>query len=644
MFVISFLVALLNAFLAIAFLRIKSRAIFLTGIFLIFCTHIVLVFLILGTVGNLGSPGWFLAVQVFLLIFVFAAWLYKNRPDMIAFKDKLYFSSHDLLAFIRKNPILAIFSVIVSITYGVNAYLIYVIPPNNNDSHYVHMAKIGHWMLNGSLDYYLTHYSFQHYYPFNAQSIIYWTTLFTESDHFAGFVQFGGALFGALLVYILARSIHLRDNQSFFASMVFLSIPQVFFGSTTTQVDLIVAALTLGAFVLFFHGMINLDKGTIILSAIAYSLAIGTKQTAIFTLPAFLAGIFWYWFKGTSYRKSIQSWLVAIIISGILLASSSYIRNFVWFNNFMGPNEQVEYLSLEDTNLGKAFLLNTSRLLYQSLDSTALPPILEGYIFRGKAHLAQSIFEAIRFPLDTDEGIYPDRQIKFDYMRRPALQEDSSWFGLISAITLPILLILSFFRGIHSKNVPLIIIPLTTITFHLFEFFIRPGWDFYLSRNYLIPVAIAAPLFGWLYRDTKRHHLLSAIIMILSGYMLINMVMNNESKPLIGRDAIWNLTRSEKITLQARMLRTPLDFVERKVPDGSTIGLSPNTMEYPYFGERFTRNITAVKPIENIENREWLIANEIDYLLVNYKSIPDELVIPFEPVLSDNEWGLYKVE
>jgi hypothetical protein len=126
--------------------------------------------------------------------------------------------------------------------------------------------------------------------------------------------------------------------------------------------------------------------------------------------------------------------------------------------------------------------------------------------------------------------------------------------------------------------------------------------------------------------------------------MLGNMVLNNESKPLQGRDAIWILDREQKITLQSRFLRMPLDFVERKVPDGSTLGLSADILEYPFFGEGFTRQVTAIKPVEKMADREWLINNKIDYLLIRNRAIPPEIKIPFTPILSDSEWGLYKVQ
>jgi hypothetical protein len=137
---------------------------------------------------------------------------------------------------------------------------------------------------------------------------------------------------------------------------------------------------------------------------------------------------------------------------------------------------------------------------------------------------------------------------------------------------------------------------------------------------------------------------MAAIVILLSAYMLVNMALNNQSKPLIGKDAIWNMDRFHKITLQTRFLQMPLDFVERKVPDGATIGLSDGTMEYVYFGEHFTRNLTAIQPISRLEDRSWMLANGIDYLLVRYSAVPQELNIPFAPLLSDSEWGLYRVE
>jgi len=645
MLVISFILASIFALIVNSKINIKSLHTYLVAFTTLFCANILIAFQFTALANRSHQNIWFLSIQVVLLIVAmmgFGNAFFRNLKRT-PFRQ---FSIVDLKKFLKYNPLLAIFLLLLDIVYSINAYLIYKMPPNNNDGLYIHMAKVGHWIKQGPLVNYSTYYTYQLFYPYNAQALIYWTVLFTGSDKFVGFIQFFSALFCFTVIYGFSRTLTFSQSQSLFAAAIFLSFPQVFFQSTTSQNDLITSAFILNALFLLIKGLQENRLQLLAVSGISLGIALGIKQTTIFTLPVFaliaVAGII----RGKKIFRSVICWGVSSVISFVLLGSGSYIKNIIEYKNPIGPTEvTTSFVGLQDgTPLPKAFALNTSRLLYQFVDTTALPPTFEGYLFRGKAKIASNLFNYLGMPLDSTIAWYEDSRIRFDYYLRPKFQEDGTWFGIISSITLPLMFCLALYWAIRRKQLVYFVFPFSVMSFHILEFLVRPGWDFYVGRNYLVPVAILSPLIGYFYKSSIRWRAISAIIMILSGYMLINMVLNNESKPLIGRDAIWNLTRFEKITLQTRMLRTPLDFVERKVPDGSVIGLSPNTMEYPYFGERFTRNLTAVKPIENIENREWLIANEIDYLLVNYKSIPDGLVIPFDPILSDNEWGLYKVK
>ncbi len=645
MLFISFSLAVLFAVFANSKIICKSIHIYLVTLITFFCVNILLAFQVTALLSRSHENIWFLSIQVGMLIITY---IFFRERISINLKVILFehFSIIKLKNFVKTNPLLAIFTLLIDIVYAINAYLIYIMPPNNNDGLYIHMARVGHWIKLGPLMNFSTYYPYQLFYPYNAQALIYWTVLFTESEKFVGFIQYLSAFFCCIVIYGFSRFLSLSESKSLFAATIFLSFPQVFFQSTTSQNDLITAAFLLNALYLLMKGLKENCRHFLAVSAISLGIALGIKQTAIFILPIFALIAVGGVIRDKKIFKNIINWIIALIISFVILGSGSYVKNLIEFKNPIGPKEvTTNFVGLQDnTPLHKAFILNTSRLLYQFVDTTALPPILEGYIFRGKAKLASNLFNSFGLPLDSTIAWYEDSRIKFDYYLRPKFQEDGSWFGIISSVTLPVTFCLPFFWAIRRKQFLYLIFPFSVISFHILEFLVRPGWDFYVGRNYLVPVAILSPLIGYLYKSSRRWKIFNAIIMILSGYMLINMVLNNESKPLIGRDAIWNLSRSEKITLQARMLRTPLDFVERKVPDGATIGLSPNTMEYPYFGERFTRNLTAVKPIENIANREWLIANNIDFLLVNKKSIPETIAIPFKPILSDKEWALYKVE
>ena len=336
MFFASFCITLAFAVISSSFLKLKSILIFIVSLFLFFCAHLVLVFQIAGLMGVLNNQVAFLIIQVVFLVGLLMGWMVWGKPALFSTLIPISLSKKSLFTFLRQNPLLAICMLVVDIAYSVNAYLIYLVPPNNNDSLYVHMARVGHWMQIGSFDYYPTYYMFQHYYPFNAQGLIHWTVLFSGSDHFAGYIQFLAAVICALLIYGFARLLEFLPEQGLFASMLWLTFPQVFFKSTTTQVDLIVTAFVLASFYLLFYGVRYASRAAFILSGISLGIAIGTKQTAFFVLPALGLALLGYVFIARVQIRTFKSWLLSALLASILFGSIAYIRNYVWFGNFIG--------------------------------------------------------------------------------------------------------------------------------------------------------------------------------------------------------------------------------------------------------------------------------------------------------------------
>jgi len=85
--------------------------------------------------------------------------------------------------------------------------------------------------------------------------------------------------------------------------------------------------------------------------------------------------------------------------------------------------------------------------------------------------------------------------------------------------------------------------------------------------------------------------------------------------------------------------------VNQSVPEDAKLGimLVEGDFDYVFFGKKLTRVLINIKPITEINHKEWLAERGISYVLIsNLKRIPE--IPPFLHVITQVDgWGLYTV-
>lgn len=107
--------------------------------------------------------------------------------------------------------------------------------------------------------------------------------------------------------------------------------------------------------------------------------------------------------------------------------------------------------------------------------------------------------------------------------------------------------------------------------------------------------------------------------MLVALVVLVNTVVYNPSKPLIGNHAIWKLDRSQKVTSQSSFAHDMLYLADQDVPQGAVLGLATQSSiyeEYGLYGENFTPKVIPVYPPELVDDGTWLSGQGIQYLLI----------------------------
>jgi hypothetical protein len=563
----------------------------------------------------------FLIFQLLLIAAVFVFWLFRGKPNLAAPFRGLSVNSlfQCLKSFISNNKLLSIFSLGILIAYVINFVVILIVPPNNSDGFYLHLSRVGYWLQYGSFFPYPTFYKLQNFYPFNAQAQVFWSILFWGTDQLAGFIQYFAAIFSSLAVFGISRLLGFTRTQSFFASLLWLSFPQVFYQSTSVQNDLVPAAYLASSIFFLIAWFKDLGfRPAVYLSALSLALAIGTKQTALFILPGFIILLILVGLKSNQLWKLTLTFWLSFIIFFLSFGSLIYIQNWVVYGNAMGDPRFVRSESGSPLGPGvlRYFWLNINRIAYQSMDTSGLPPVMEGYLFRGKAILADKFYTAINLPLESEVGINPKAKVLFSFLTRYPVSEDFVWFGILAPILLVGTSIVGHRRAIRTRDpVPIGLICIS-LSFIIFELLFRPGWDINIGRNFTLAVIPLVPFTAMIYESSVKSKLGSAVIILLSIYIVFNLLLHNPAKPLIGEKAIWELTRDEKLTLQNGWALEPLKMVDQKIPGKVVLGIAGGFFEYPFFGEHFQRTLIPLS-MKQIFNDAYLDQKNIEYILVD---------------------------
>jgi hypothetical protein len=243
-----------------------------------------------------------------------------------------------------------VISIVITVLLFICLLTALITPPDNYDSMTYHMARVMHWIQNGTIHHYPTHILRQLYSFPGSSYLILNLQLLVGSDRFANGVQWLALLGSILATSLIAKEVFGRSFQ-WLTALVCMSIPMAIMQSTTTQNDLL-TGFWLACFAYF-----ALKKGIGITdlawSCAALGLCILTKPTgAIFALPLILICTYRYFYEATndaSHSQPLTKQQIGILAvttglgSGLitLIALSfslpHFLRNYQIFSSFLEP-------------------------------------------------------------------------------------------------------------------------------------------------------------------------------------------------------------------------------------------------------------------------------------------------------------------
>jgi hypothetical protein len=207
--------------------------------------------------------------------------------------------------------------------------------PNSYDGLTYHLVRVERWIQQGSLRPFATFNTRQLFMPSWAEYGILQFELLSGGDRFANLVQwigFAGACGGAAL---LARALGGSRRAALIAAILVATLPMAVAQSSGTQTDVIAACWAVLA---CGFGYRLLSSGTpfdALLSALAFGLAVATKQTALLVAGVALVPVI----ASLAWRRSWQrvaGFGAALVVATAMLAGPQMARNVAVFGDPAG--------------------------------------------------------------------------------------------------------------------------------------------------------------------------------------------------------------------------------------------------------------------------------------------------------------------
>jgi len=320
------LVAASAFLLSRSLLKASDRVELLIGCFIVYFSQIVFTEMVLGIFGALKLNNIILLnCALFLAIYLLTG---RNNSAR-------YFK--DVLPALPKDKIyIFILAVIISFA-AVKGFINLANPPFGWDSLNYHFTFSVEWLKHANLNTPITISDdpSPSYYPIGGSLFYLWLIFPLRNVFLADLGQLPFFILAILCIYKISRRLGLSKELSFYASALFLLIPNFFKQLSIAYVDVMVAALFLSSLSFLFLIKKKFSWQNVLFFSLSLGLLLGVKTLSLpYSVLLFIPFI-WFCLRENSLRGVVLFCLSLFIISA--LGGFSYVRNFIEAGNPLYP-------------------------------------------------------------------------------------------------------------------------------------------------------------------------------------------------------------------------------------------------------------------------------------------------------------------
>lgn len=509
---------------------------------------------------------------------------------------------------IKDSP--KIYLVLTSIIYLITLIISFCYPPNTYDSMTYHLARVGHWIQSGSVEFYPTAILRQLYQAPLAEYSILHLQLLSGNDYFANFPQWISFVACGIAVSLIVKELGEDFKTQFLAVVFSATIPMAIVQSTGTQNDLVVSIFVVSFFYYWLRAVKTNSWTDFALVGISLGLAILSKGTAyLFCFPIGLAfvGVHFWSLKTSLFRINFLKKVVLVLLIALSFNVINYGRNYSLFGSPVTSGED----KVSNENLtAKMFLANLTRNYAIHLGTKS--EMLNYYI---DTSVANFLGEELHNP----DSTWMNNKFNVTF----STHEDSANNPLHLLLITLALLILPFLKGKDRKYIICLVFSVF-IGFILYSLLLK--WQIWASRLQLPLFILGSVLISiFISKFIKKYSILLVIIFFL---LSISYLIDSSPRSVInieGDFALFEGNRQHKYFVNIFMFGTSYieasNFVKNQPQRPENVGLfiGFNDYEYPFWV--FLKDDFAQKPfiyhvgVENVSGK-----------LIGERMLPDYVI------------------
>ncbi len=406
-------------------------------------------------------------------------------------------------------------------------------PPMNFDVQIYHLPRQIYWMMQGSVEPFLTSHTHQISMPVLSEFMGLNLMILSGGDAWHNLVQMLFLIAASGLVTLLARSLGSSPRGQILALLFVVLVPVIFFEASNAKNDIILTFFIL--LPLFIASRIwtqecRASVSLLLLAALSAGLALATKGTAIAYLIAPALLLVMACIHQGALRPLLFALLPALLLA-LLPAAPQLMRNMREFHSPAGPNLHHFNLSHDPASLASIAIRNAAGQFTCGSDAWNL--ILEQKI--------RSALALMNIDADDSATTFDGQKFHLPYF---AGLEDIAPAPIQTALLL--LLPLGFLFPSFRKSRALL--PLfTTTTLSLFFFCFIFRWQPWQGRLLMPLYFMAAPMAG-IFLDLLRPLWLPLVFTLLELLTLKPHLIFTGERPLLGGSSIFRLSKEDQMS------------------------------------------------------------------------------------------------
>jgi len=515
-----------------------------------------------------------------------------------------------------------------------NLALVLFCAPHNCDSMTYHLVRMAHYLQQGSLDNFEANYWAQVVHPKSSTILLLYSFLASGgNENLTQGIQFLSYWIVAVAVYGITRNTGQSRTAAIFAALCFALLIECLMQASTTQNDMILAALTATAVYFSYRCRGPNHRIGTLWVALSIGLAAGIKASFFLVLPVILMVVYANQPRGSSHPMKTRLihrfnlGLLILVFGFIFTLPSGYLENSRIYGHPMGP-ERIRKIHTF-TGRPPAFVAvnGTKNLFRFGFDAASLETPIPFYpqATAWQTNLLRQLGGCLK-TIGLDLETRPACRVLFTYGKFPRAHEDRAYWGVLGfGLAVPVML-LTLGGAIRGSRLRLL--SAATVLFLLIQAYSGP-YDPWRGRYFVMCAIFALPVLGVCVNCRSRFlqgYLL--VVVFLACFSAVSAVTLRSNRALITwrqgpikATSVFTMDRTGQLTSNRKWCHEQLIRFDRLVHRNArlAVALGERSYEYPLFGEGLTRTVI---PINSFNKGLQRVPGDAQYLIFSSQVIP----------------------